>query len=143
MSVYEVESNLKHDGALYRKGEKVELPDDVAEPLIDDGILYPLEGVKPEEVGVVDPAKRKEETKKEKEAREAAREAAKKTKKVEEEEELDHAKEEKEEVKIDLSTLTKKELLAEAKKRGVEVKANATNAQIIEALSVEADDEEL
>ena len=140
MSVYEVESNLKHDGALYRKGEKVELPDEVAEPLIDQGVLYPLEGKEAKEVAVVDPAKRKEETKKEKEAREAAREAAKPSKKVEEEEELDPAKEEKEE-KIDLSSLTKKELLAEAKKRGVEVKANATNAQIIEALSEDESEE--
>lgn len=39
MSTYKVKSNLKHDGKDYKRGDKIELNDEVATPLVRDGVL--------------------------------------------------------------------------------------------------------
>lgn len=39
MTTYKVKSTLKHDGEVYEKGALLELPTDVAKPLLADGII--------------------------------------------------------------------------------------------------------
>lgn len=37
--MYTVLSNINHDGTLYKRGDKIELNEDVAEQLINDGVI--------------------------------------------------------------------------------------------------------
>jgi hypothetical protein len=118
MSVYKVVTNLKHDGAFFKAGEKIELEESIATPLLDDGVLDLID----EEAEAA--AHAKPLTPAEKKAKQEAEKAAETPAVVESEEAEEVA----------YSDMTKKELLAVAKAEGVEVPEKATKDEIVELI---------
>jgi hypothetical protein len=131
MSVYKVLSNLKRDGALFEKGEEIELDDKkVARELIEDGVIEEVGAHK----GPMTPEQKKAAQEEKAEEAEPVEESVEEP--VEEAEEAsEESVEEAVEEKPDYSKMTKKDLLEVAKKKGVKIPASAkTNSAVAKLL---------
>lgn len=144
MSVYKVLTNLKHDGAFFKAGEKIILEDKkVAKNLIQDEVIEELNDEELKDDKPKTPAEKKAEKEKATKKDEAeTQEPGEESDEDEETEETDESDEEEtnESVYSEMSNADLKKL---CKERGIEVASNATKQKLIEALESSDESEEL